>query len=313
MWILSPVRQAKAQIKKILQVLSYDGTSVLDPDGDEFPPAIPLTFAAMQALDHTQYGTLFFLCTDKHSVGTTGGSLWQNDAVGNRVILRSDPIRESSIASAPSPVTYPGLRIRWTGGVGEPVFVANGSYYRQESPVIVLTNTLADIPHSGTYTTEQILKSVEIPVDINNKSILQDGDSLVVESAWCQKTGTVNILTRRYLIGTSVTVDDYTNAASGQVLTVTEANATVLGRVDTMMNIVRLSATTCRIENVVTPSGTFHVGGPATAARDATVITTTSFDSATPPSLHYGVKLNGTTDTALNLLRGYRVTIKRAS
>lgn len=284
-------------------------TGAFQVNSVDIPAAIPLTFAAMQALDHTQYGTLFFLCTDKHSVGTTGGSLWQNDAVGNRVVLRDDPLVFALLSDAPNPVTYPGLRIL-PGNVGH-VCKSDGVTYRIEPSIALLSNTLADIPHPGTYTTEALLKSIQIPVDVNNNSILQNGDSIVVDNAWCQKTGTVNIITRRYLLGTSVTVGDYTAAASGQVLATTEAGATVLGRVDTNMNILRLSATTCRIDHVITPSGTFNVGGPVTAARDATTVTTTSFDSPTPPSLHYGAKLNGTTDTAFNLLRGYRVSLKR--
>lgn len=89
-------------------------TGAFEVGGVEIPPAIPLTFAAMQALDHTQYGTLFFLCTDKHSVGSTGGSLWQNDATGDRPILRSDPIRVADMSTAITTyaaATYPGLKL----------------------------------------------------------------------------------------------------------------------------------------------------------------------------------------------------------
>lgn len=77
------------------------------------------------------------------------------------------------------------------------------------------------------------------------------------------------------------------------------------------MRILRLSATTVRIDGVIVAGGSLNVGGPNTVARNTTVTTTTSFDSATPPSLHYGLKLNGTTDTGLMLLRGYRVGIER--
>jgi hypothetical protein len=301
------------RLRAALGIVQYDSISGdFEVNGESIPPAIPLTFAAMQALDHTQYGTLFFLCTDKHSNGSTGGSLWQNDAVGNRVVLRSAPIRESSLATAPDPTAYPGLKVCWTGGgAGDIVFTSDGVTYRSDDMSIMLSNTLADIPHSGTYTTEQLLKSILIPVDVNNKSILQDGDALIVYEAWGQKTGTANAMTRRYLLGTSTTVGDYTNAASGQVLTTTDAAGSALSRADKFMRIRRLSATTVRVDGVSAASGTLNVGGVFSAARNTTVVTTTSFDSATPPSWHYGLKLDGTTDTALNLLSGYRFGIER--
>lgn len=299
-----------ARVRASLGIVQYDSTTGQSSVGGvDIPPALPIAWADFILLDWTQLDGIIYRVTDVHSVGSTGGSLWMADATGNRPVLLSGPLQYATLALAPDPTLYPGLRIL-PANVGH-VCKSDGVTYRLEPSVALLSNTLADIPHPGTYTTEALLKSIQIPVDVNNNSILQNLDSIVIENAWCQKTGTANIITRRYLMGTSTTVGDYTSTASGQVLATTEAGATVLGRVDTNMSILRLSATTCRIGHVITPSGTFNVGGPVTSARDATTVTTTSFDSATPPSLHYGVKLNGTTDTALNLLSGYRVSLRR--
>jgi hypothetical protein len=285
-------------------------TGAFEVGGVEVPPAIPLTFAAMQALDHTQYGTLFFLCTDKHSVGTTGGSLWQNDATGNRVVLLSDPLVFTTLAGAPDPTLYTGLRVL-PADVGH-VCKSDGVTYRPESWEIVLKNTLTSTPHPGTFSTEAILQSVVFPVDVNNKSIVQNGDIIQVTKAWFEKTGTVNSMTRRYLLGVSTTVGDYTASASGEVLTTTDAAGSTICRADKLFDIMRLSATTATIDGISTSTtATFSTGGPFAVTHNTTTVTTTSFDSATPPSLHFAIKLNGTTDTALALRRGYRVKLIR--
>lgn len=285
------------------------GTGAFSADGAVISPALPITWANFILLDWTQLNGILYQVTDVHSVGSTGGSLWMADAVGDRPILISAPLQYATLALAPSPITYPGLRI-FPANVGA-VCKSDGATYRLENTSVMISNTLADINHGGTFTTEALIKSIQIPVDINNKSLVQDGDVIIVYEAWCQKTGVVNIITRRYLLGTSTTVGDYVSAATGEVLTTTEASAPVIGRCDNDMRILRLSATTVRIDGVIVAGGSLNVGGPNTVARNTTVTTTTSLDSATPPSLHYGLKLNGTTDTGLMLLRGYRVGIER--
>jgi len=298
------------RLRAALGIVQRSISGAFEVGGVEIPPAIPITFEAMQALDHTQYGTLFFLCTDKHSVGTTGGSLWQNDAVGDRVVLLSDPLVFATLSSAPSPVTYPGLRVL-PADVGH-VCKSDGVTYRPEGWEIVLKNTLTSTPHPGTFSTEVILQSVSLPVDVNNKSIVQNGDIIQVTKAWVEKTGTANSMTRRYLLGSSVAVGDYTNAASGEILTTTDAAGSAIARKDTLFDLMRLSATTLTVDGCqATLTATYSVGGALTTAHNSTTITTTSFDSATPPSLHLSIKLNGTTDTALALRRGYRVKLIR--
>lgn len=284
-------------------------TGQLSAGGVDIPPAVPIAWADFIQLDWAQLGGLFYLVTDVHSVGSTGGSLWMADATGDRPVLKDGPLQYATLALAPDPTLYPGLRIL-PADVGH-VCKSDGTRYRIEATSAMISSTLADIPHGGTFTTEAILKSVQIPVDVNNNSILADGDSIIVYQAWGQKTGTTDTMSRRYFIGTSTTVGDYTNAASGLLFGITESAGTVLGRADTGMRIKRLSATTVRTDHVTLATGTMQTGGPQNAARNSTVVTVTSFDSATPPSLHYGLRLSGITDGAPTLLAGYRVGIER--
>lgn len=284
-------------------------TEVFQVAGVDIPPAIPIAWTDFILLDWTQLGGLFYLVIDVHSVGSTGGSLWMADAAGNRPVLKDGPLQYATLALAPDPTLYPGLRIL-PADVGH-VCKSDGTRYRIEATSAMISNTLADIPHGGTFTTEVLLKSIQIPVDVNNNSILADGDVLIIYEAYCQKTGVANIMTRRYLLGTSVTVGDYTNAATGVVLGAAESAGTAIGRSDKLMRIRRLNATTVRIDGGVAITGNYSVGGPQTVARNVTQTTTTSFDSATPPSLHYGLKLDGVSDTDLMLLSGYRVGIER--
>lgn len=285
-------------------------TGGFEAEGNAVPPALPIAWADFILLDWTQLDGIFYRVTDVHSVGTTGGSLWMADATGNRPVLMSAPLQFTTLASAPSPITYPGLRIL-PANVGC-VCKSDGARYRIEPSMTTLKNTLTSTPHPGTFSTEAILQSVVFPVDVNNNSILADGDLIQVYKAWFEKTGTVNSMTRRYLLGVSTTVGDYTAAASGEVLTTTDAAGSTIARADKLFDIMRLSATTATIDGITTSTtATFNTGGPYAVTHNTTTVTTTSFDSATPPSLHFAIKLNGTTDTNLALRRGYQVRIIR--
>lgn len=134
MWILTPIRQAKNQIKKILGALGYDSTtgSITDSDGTTIPATLPYAWADFIALDWTALSGKFFRVTDKHSVGSTGGSIWQADAVGDRPVLISGPLLFTNVSDFPTGATYIGLRCRATavGPYGTDYIMDSGQVYR---------------------------------------------------------------------------------------------------------------------------------------------------------------------------------------
>ena len=132
-------------------VVTYDSaTGQQSADGSVIPPALPIAWADFILLDWTQLDGIYYRVTDKHSVGTTGGSLWQADASGNRPVLISEPIRTTG-AAAPSAVTYPGLRIFQTDyGAFGAYKTSNGTDYILDNATVVhkdhLTSNVLVLP-----------------------------------------------------------------------------------------------------------------------------------------------------------------------
>lgn len=114
-----------------LGLMQYNATTgQSSAAGADIPPAVPIAWADFIQLDWTQLGGLFYLVTDVHSVGTTGGSLWQADATGDRPVLKDRQIQCATFALAVStypPATYPGLVIHIADfGID---IISNGSRY----------------------------------------------------------------------------------------------------------------------------------------------------------------------------------------
>lgn len=297
-----------ARVRASLGIVQYNSTtSRLQVAGSNIDP-YEFTWAQFILLTASNYSGINVRVTDKHqdSLGV-GGLLFRG---GTSWTLLDPQMYSATLAAAPDPTLFNGLRV-FAADVGA-VVVSNGTRYRLQSWSTDLVNTLAAIPHpTSPFTSEVILKSVPLPVDVNNKSIVDDGDIIQVVKAWVEKTGVASGMTRRYLLGSSVTVGNYTNAASGEVLSTADASGSTLARADKLFDILRLSATTVQIDGANALTATFSGGGAFTPGHNTTTITTSSFDSATPPSLHFAIKLVGSGDTSPTLRRGYRVKLIR--
>jgi hypothetical protein len=185
------------------------------------------------------------------------------DATGDRPILMSAPPRYATLAAAPDPTDYPGLRVCITGLLGEPIFKSDGTYYRSEQREVTLKNIIAPVAHAGaTLATDFLMSSAVIPRDVNNKSMLRDGDYIRIQRSYLEKAGTADKLIRRLRWGTAGTTSDT------QLVTTTNSNTTDLGRIDERLEIARRSATTIQARGAMQG---FVNSGAATAAYPATV------------------------------------------
>lgn len=109
MWILTPVRQAKAQIKKILGAISLSNGILVDSDGNFIAP-YEFTWAEFITLTITEYTGITIRITDRHQdsrgVGgilVTGGASWT---------LESPQVYYSTFGAA---LTELGTLSNWTG------------------------------------------------------------------------------------------------------------------------------------------------------------------------------------------------------
>lgn len=145
MWILPPVRQAKAQIKKILGAISLSNGRLVDSDGNFIAP-YEFTMAQFGTLSSLDYDGIDVVITDRHinsqGVGglrVRGGSKW---TLRDRQVYSAT--RAQNLTDFPA-ATYPGWRIfsadygSYLGGYE----VSDGSAYNTESETIVYRNTSA--------------------------------------------------------------------------------------------------------------------------------------------------------------------------
>lgn len=114
MWILTPVRQAKTQIKKILGAISISGDNFIDADGNIITGLASYTWAQFIAGGFDLTVARHVVVTDTHSsISGYGGSLWYIDPsapVGSKRVCRSGGI-VTTWAARPTVSDFNGLDI----------------------------------------------------------------------------------------------------------------------------------------------------------------------------------------------------------
>ena len=286
-------------------------TEVLQVAGVDIPPAIPIAWADFILLDWTQLDGIFYRVTDVHSVGSTGGSLWMADAAGDRPVLKDGPLQYADLDDAPSPVTYPGLRVRITGLPGRPILESDGTNYRSEAPYVVLQNNITPLSRakgsSPDITTEWLPVPTLIPRDVLGNSLMRPGDYLAISNGYVSKTGVTDQLTVKLRAGSS------NSASDTQLITVTDATTTIDNRWFRDVQLARKAdaAGVSVIGFRGLASTTFTSGGYATD-RTADVSLATAMDSVAT-YFNLGALVSGTpTDTALNVYE-WEVRLHRGS
>ena len=302
MWILPPVRQAKTHIKRILGSISLSGGRLVDSDGNNINP-YEFTWANFINLNSADYAGITVRVTDRHvdSRGV-GGVLFVG---GTSWVLESKCIYYATLAAAPSPVAWPGLRIFAANiGLSGSFMTSDGAHYRPDSPYVLLANNLSLISRakgsSPDITTEWLPLPVRLYRDVNNECILQDGDYLIISNAWVEKTGTTDTLSVQIRFGTG-------NAATDSSMLAAAATGTSaqIERIIRFMEIGRVDSATVRNRGL---QSTVFQSGPLTTARGVD-ITVPNMDSSADSYLNVGMYVSGTpTDTALGL-REYEVRL----
>ena len=186
-------------------------TEVLQVAGVDIPPAIPIAWADFILLDWTQLGGLFYLVTDVHSVGTTGGSLWMADATGNSPVLKDRQVQCATFALAVStypPATYPGLVIHVADFDID--IISNGTRYvpvnKRAQIFLKVFGTLAAptaaISSGTTYSFNTLLGTPTFPADM-----FDTGDVLDIETNG-RRDGANATMAHKVSLGTAGTNSD---------------------------------------------------------------------------------------------------------
>ena len=295
MWILPPVRQAKAQIKKILGSITQVGGVLVDPDGNPITP-YESTWANFLTLVSTDYAGICIRITDRHTTSAgvggiiiTGGTSW---------ILESPQVYYSTFASAPAASSYPGWRITgpWAGK-GSPVLESNGTDWRYKSGSRVILGSallVAKTTTTGAIYTEEALITVQIPIN-NGRSLLQPGDRLFIDHH-VNKTGSADKLSRDFRFGTSATP---TSNTSLDAVTASSASGT-LG-LDEMIAFRCVDDTHLVKEG---PAGFLSYQGGTNTTRSSQKTVTSILSALQYFSCTYNLTSVGGTDTAMTLGAG---------
>lgn len=145
--------------------------------------------------------------SDKHSTRNataTPGSLWRIDPTGGTGYKRqlvSGPIYAATLDAALDPVDYPGIESYIASFDGD--VVSNGSAYDPKDQYVVLKNLSADLERTTSLETEWLPISVEIPRDVNGKSLLRQNGYIQFHSIWWNKVGTADNLRAVVRMGTA--------------------------------------------------------------------------------------------------------------
>lgn len=142
MWILPPVRQAKAQIKKILGAISLSNGRLVDSDGNFIAP-YEFTMAQFATLVSSDWTGIDIVITDRHINSQGVGGLRVRG--GSKWTLRDPQVysatRAQNLTDFPA-ASYPGWRIFSAdyGSYGGGYEVSDGTYYNTERETIVYRN-----------------------------------------------------------------------------------------------------------------------------------------------------------------------------
>lgn len=256
----------------------------------------------------------FVHVSDRHSTtdGTsTPGSLWRIDPAATAIRKRnlvSGAIYYSNLSDAPSPITWPTLKIFARNiGLSGAIMTSDGAHYRSDTPYITLANNLSLISRAKGSSPDINIEWQPLPVrlyrDINNECVMQDGDYLSIHTAWTEKTGTADALNVQVRFGTLNTTSDTSLLSSAAT-----AAASNTQRIIKFMEIVRISNVAVNIRGGQT---TTFTSGPLALTRSAD-ITVPNMDSSSDSYLNIGMYIAALTDTALGL-REYEVRLVKGN
>lgn len=307
MWFLTLLRRFGRAIGLALYSKDSSGniTGLADWDGNSVDP-YEFVWTDFKNLNSTDYAGITVRVTDRHQdsrgeggVLFTGGTSW---------VLESDCIYYATLASAPSPVLWPKLRIFAANiGMSGCHMTSDGAHYRPDDPYVTLCNNLSAISRAKGSTPEITTEWQPLPVrlyrDINNESVMQDGDYLEIRNAWCEKTGVTDQLYVDVRLGTGNSITPATDPSL--LAAPTTSGNTNYVRVIRLLEIVRLSNIAARIRGA---QSTLFNSGPLALATCPSV-TIPDMDSTSDSYLNIGIYVNGAPmDTALNL-REYEVRL----
>ena len=296
------------------QTIIYDPTTgiITDANGNVISGVASYTWAQFTAGDFDTSIARYVHVSDRHSTtdGTsTPGSLWWVDptaASARKRNLMSGPIYFATLAAAPDPSSWPTLEIFAANiGISGARMVSNGTVYRLKDSYITLINNLTLIQNSTNVTVEWQPAPVRLYRDINNKSVMQPGDYLVIHNAWAEKTGaTTDQLNVNVRFGTS---NNITTDASLLASPATSAASNYV-RIIRFMEIARNSNSggNSQVRIRGPQSTTFNMGPLPLAA--APNITVPDMDSTADSYLNIGIYLSGTTEAPVGL-REYEVRL----
>lgn len=123
-----------------------------------------------------------------------GGAEWSLD---------SPHIYYATFDLPPNPAQWPGLRVLI--GAWKAVMVSDGTYYRFQSRSPVLVARFSNVSKSSAVTVEEILAQFAIPRN-NGKSLLQNGDRIILDHNMYATSLSTNHMFRDMQIGTTGTV-----------------------------------------------------------------------------------------------------------
>ena len=300
------------------QTIIYDPTTgiITDANGNVISGVASYTWAQFTDAGFDTSIARYVHVSDRHSTtdGTsTPGSLWRIDptaASARKRNLMSGPIYFATLAAAPDPASWPTLEIFAANiGINGSRMVSNGTVYRPKDPYITLINNLTLIQNSTNVNIEWQPAPVRLYRDINNKSIMRNGDYLVIHNAWAEKTGTTtDQLNVNVRFGTS---DNITTDVSLLASPATSAAANYV-RIIRFMEIVRNSNSVAGAKiRVRGPQLTSFNTGPLALAA-APEITAPDMDSTADSYLNIGIYLSGTTEAPVGL-REYEVRLVRGA
>lgn len=274
-----------------------------DKDGNYISGLETYTWAQFTDATFDTANTRRVIVTDVSQDGE-GHSLWEivpTATLGNKRKLLSPPIYFSSLNTAPYASQWKGLRIRCGNfGLGDgAVLRSDGARWRpEESNVILLANTQNHV-HNASFTSMETAYAALLPVDANNKCIMQPGDMFNINEFVINKTGTADVLQVSLYVGKrGNTSDDIVLTSSGTAntsVTIDMFNNKWIRRADISGN--------SSIEKITVDS-LAGLSGSSTTAKSNPDTLTFNLDSANNNYISLGYKVQ-TSSTDTNLRAWY--------
>ena len=316
-WLSNAAIRESKLLKKILKLVSYiidgDGnvTGFVDADGNVVTGLTSYTWTQFTGGSFDLTVARYVHVSDKHSTQdatSAPGSLWWIDpsaASARKRQLVSGPLYHATLAVCPDPTAWPSLEV-FPANVGVPLR-SNGSVYRSIARYTILANNLSDITKGSSMTAEWQPYPVTIPRDINNNSLMRDGDYIEITVCWLDKlngaigaTGDTSNVQLRF--GPNNTTGDTSIVASTAV-----AGANYARKINNL-RLARVSNTAVRLKGA---SG-FTFNDSVLAVLHAANVTVSAIDNAsTDYFFNIGWWVTAVTDTTSLNLRDYEVRLVR--